>query len=299
MDEKLMKVVEGMRAGMAAQYMTDDVTGEEIYIPASSGPRRTLIYRPVEAAEGPLPVLIDVHGGGFVAGMPEMDDKMNRRIADELGIVVISPSYRLAPEDQYPADKEDVYDVVQFIHDNPESFGIDPERMAIGGHSAGGNIATVIAQMAKQAGDFAFKCVIMDYPTCDLDTDAHAKETPQGCLPPDMAAMFDLCYRDPARGKEIFLSPIFSTHEELVGMPPHIIITAEGDSLRGEAEEYAKKLMAAGTEVMGRRFAGVGHGFTISFMTANLPAEAVAHIEAMADQAMDMMMAGLKRHLLA
>ncbi|NGM17433.1 alpha/beta hydrolase fold domain-containing protein [Eggerthellaceae bacterium zg-893] len=262
-DAKVMEMIQGLRAGADKIVEELGITGEYAQVPARSGQRQVVVYRPADAAEDPLPVFIDVHGGGFIYGRPELDDEFCRRVADELGVVVVSPSYRLAPESMFPADKEDVFDVVKYVHDNPEKFGVDPARMAIGGHSAGGNISTVVAMMAKETGAFKLKCVIMDYPTVDLDTDAHAKPTPEGCIPPDLAAVFDLCYRDPKDGKNPHLSPLFAEQEQLVGLPPHLILTAEGDSLCFEGEEYAKRLMAAGVPTTGKRFFGVGHGYSM------------------------------------
>ena len=294
-DNAVVEQVKAQREQIAKAYTAQAPAGEEIEIPAQSGPRRSLIYRPKEAS-GPRPVFFDIHGGGFIFGLPEMDDALCKRICDELNIVVISPSYRLAPENMFPADKEDVYDVVKYVHDNPTEFGIDPERMAIGGHSAGGNISTVMALLAKERGEFQFKGVIMDYPTCDLDTEAHQKPTPAGCLDPDLCAVFDSCYRNPEDGKDPHLSPLFATQNQLRDLPTHLILTAEGDSLCFEAEEYAKHLMAAGVPTTGRRFFGVAHGFTIPGFAKNpgTPEQAAQATS----EANDMMVAAVKQYLL-
>lgn len=291
-DEKVMEMIAGMRAGAAKVVADLGTSGEAIEVPAKSGPRHAIIYKP-EDAQGPTPVFFNIHGGGFIYGAPELDDEFCDRVRRELGVTVINPSYRLAPENMFPSDKEDVYDIVKHVHDNAAEYGIDPDRMAIGGHSAGGNISTVVAMMAKESGEFAFKCVIMDYPTVDLDTDAHAKPTPEGCLPPDLTAVFDACYRKPEDGKNPHLSPLFATEEELAGMPPHVILTAQGDSLCFEGEEYAKHLMAAGTEVTGRRFMGVGHGYSMPRYGLGKTPEARQR----AEEAQVMMIEGLRKYL--
>lgn len=261
-DGKVMEMISGLRASMDKVVDELGISGEYLSIPAQSGDRRCVIYKP-ENATGCDPVFFNVHGGGFIYGSPELDDEFCRQVTDELGVVTISVFYRLAPEHMFPAALEDVYDIMSYVHANAAEYGIDSERMAVGGHSAGGNVSTVMAMMAKERGDFALKCVIMDYPVVDLDTDAHAKPTPEGCLPPDLAALFDACYRDPKDGKNPHLSPLFATAEDLAGLPPHVILTAEGDSLCFEAEEYAKHLMAAGVMTSGRRFMGVGHGYSM------------------------------------
>ena len=293
-DDAVVQQVRAQRDQIAKAYTAQPVAGVEIQIPAQSGTRRSLIYRPT-GVEGARPVFFNIHGGGFIFGLPEMDDAFCKRVCDELKVVVISPSYRLAPEHMYPSDKEDVFDVVKYVHDNPEQFGIEADCMAIGGHSAGGSISTVVALMAKERGEFQFKGVIMDYPTCDLDTEAHAKPTPEGCLDPDLCAVFDSCYRDPEDGKDPHLSPLFATQDQLRGLPPHLVITAEGDSLCFEAEEYAKHLMAAGVPTTGRRFFGVGHGFTIPGF-ANNPGDPALVAKSTAE-AGDMMVAAVKSYL--
>lgn len=277
------------------------IEGKSIDIPTRSGNRHALIWRPTNTqaanAEGALPVYIDIHGGGFVYGCPEMDDELNQRICNELGIVVISPSYRLAPEFQYPSDKEDVFDAISYVCAHVAEFGIDPNRIAVGGHSAGGNIATVMCLMAKEAGSPAFRCAILDYPPVDLKTSAFDKETPTGCIPPRVAAAFDECYRDPAQGGNSHLSPLYATAEELAGLPPHLVITAEGDSLRGEAEEYARHLAEAGVDVTAQRFPAVSHGFTLTSL-ANSPSGDAETAAASKEGAIQLMIDTLRTHLL-
>lgn len=301
MNLKAKAMVAMLRGDLKKKLSGRAIKGESIDIPARSGNRHALIYRPANSqaanAEGALPVYVDIHGGGFVYGCPEMDDELNQRICDELGIVIISPSYRLAPESQYPSDKEDVFDVISYVHAHADEFGIDPDRMAVGGHSAGGNITTVMCLMAKETGAFNFCCAILDYPPVDLKTSAFDKETPEGCIPPKIAAAFDECYRDPSRGGELHLSPLYATADELAGLPPHLVITAEGDSLRGEAEEYARHLAEAGVEVTAQRFPGVSHGFTLASL-ANSPSGDAETAAASKEGAIQLMIDTLRKYLL-
>ena len=261
-----------------------DVQGEEAYIPTRAGETRVLIYAP--EADGPVPVYFDVHGGGFIMGHPEDDDEFCQRVCDTLHIMVIGIDYRLAPEYPCPSDKEDVYDVIQYVHDNAAQFGIDPERMAVGGHSAGANISAVIAKWAKERGDFSLRCQILDYPPMDIQTNPYQKFFTEGAIPPQVADMFNDCYIDRAHAGDSDCSPIYCSDEELMGQCPAVVLTCEIDSLRDEGEEYALRLMKAGVEVTAKRFLGVPHGFT---MHEGDPAAMEGQL---------MMIDGLRRYLL-
>ena len=127
-------------------------------------------------------------------GDPEGDDFMCKIFLDALDITIINVEYRLAPETKCPGDKEDVYDVVKYVASHAGEYGIDPERMAIGGHSAGANISTVVCMMAKKSGEFGFRCQILDYPPLDVLTDPKAKFYTEGAIPPQVAEMFNSAY---------------------------------------------------------------------------------------------------------
>lgn len=301
MNLKTKAMVAMLREDLEKKMSGREIKGGSVDIPTRSGARHALVYRPSSSqaadAAGALPVYFDVHGGGFVYGCPEMDDELNHRISEELEIVVVSPSYRLAPEFPYPSDKEDVLDAITYVHDHAAAWGVDPARMAVGGHSAGGNITAVMCLMAKESGSPRFRCAILDYPPVDFKTSAFDKETPEGCIPPKVAAAFDECYLDPARVGDAHLSPLYATPDELEGLPPHAIITAEGDSLRGEAEEYARHLAAAGVDVTCRRFPGVSHGFTLASL-ANSPSGDAEVAAASKEAAIQMMIDTLRKHLL-
>jgi acetyl esterase len=265
------------------EELLPDVVGEEAYIPTRSGETRVLLYTPDR--EGPLPVYFNVHGGGFIKGHPEGDDAFCQRVSQELGVLVVNIDYRLAPEYPCPMDKEDVYDVIQYLHDNPDEFGIDPDRLAVGGHSAGANISAVIAKWAKQKGDFTLRCQILDYPPMDVQTNPYQKFYTEGAIPPQVADLFNDCYIDHAHAGDSDCSPIYCTAEELSGQCPAILLTCEIDSLREEGEEYALKLMRAGVEVTARRFLGVPHGFSLDLKNPG------------ADEAQKMMIDGLRKYL--
>jgi len=245
------------------KYKQIQISGEEIYIPARSGKIRALIYRP-QPENTSLPVLFDFHGGGFVFGLPEMDDPFCQKISMNLGIVVMSADYRLAPEFPYPAALEDAYDMVVYVHGNPGKYGIDPDRMAIGGHSAGANISAVVSMMIRKSGDFKLRCQVLDYPALDFQTDADLKESPLGSIPPPLMEMFEACYCEPEERSDVYVSPLLAPLEELEGLPPAIIISAGIDSLEKEDGAYAERLKESGVPVEYYHYPDVAHGFTIS-----------------------------------
>lgn len=245
------------------KYMQIQIKGEVIHIPTRSGEIRALIYRP-QTDSVANPVFFDFHGGGFVFGLPEMDDSFCQKISENLGIVVISADYRLAPEFPYPAALEDAYDVVAYVHGNPFKFGIDPDRMAVGGHSAGANISAVVSMMVKKGGEFKLRCQVLDYPALDFQTDAVLKDSPLGSIPPPLMEMFEACYCEPEERSDVYVSPLTASLENLEGLPPAIIISAGIDSLEKEDGSYAARLKEAGVPVEYYHYSDVAHGFTIS-----------------------------------
>ena len=259
------------------------------------------IYRPADAPAGAkLPTFFNFHGGGFVMGIPQQDDEFCRRF-EGTGIQVINCSYRLAPEYPYPQDHDDAYDTVLYIAEHADEFGVDPEKMAVGGHSAGANISTVLCMRAKRLGGFALRCQVLDYPPLDMAPEAFDKPQPEGCIPPEMAHMFDLAYRgeDLELAKDPELSPVYATKEDLEGLPPACVVTAFHDSLHFEGDEYARHLAEAGVPVEHRLFTGVCHGFTLQ--AYDQPDEngiVFPNDPAVREEACDMMIGFVKKYLL-
>ncbi|OPJ64021.1 alpha/beta hydrolase [Clostridium oryzae] len=261
-DEKVLGMIKNMRQGDKERTDRANIIGSEEFIPTRAGKTRVLVYK-TENSTSLSPVFFDVHGGGFIAGLPEDDDRFCDELRKELNITVISIDYRLAPDHMWPAGINDTYDVVEYVSLHKEEFGIDSDNMAIGGHSAGANISTVVCMLAKQSGKFSFKCQVLDYPPLDVATPGTEKFYIEGAIPPEVAAMFDKCYRKDEEAKNPHCSPVYASNEELKGLPPAVVITCEIDSLRDEGEDYAQKLIKAGVETIAKRFYGVWHGFTI------------------------------------
>ncbi len=237
--------------------------GKKIIIPTRTGRVRALLYKPA-ILRPDMPVLFDFHGGGFVFGLPEMDDVFCRELCERLGIVVISGDYRLAPEHPYPTGLEDCYALIEAVHRNAKKYGIDPNRMAVCGHSAGANLATVLTILASERREFTLKCQILDYPTVDFRSDIGHRDSPLGSIPPPIMQMFEDCYCEPEQLSDIYVSPLLADHSILAQLPPAIIISAGIDCLKAENWKYAEKLREAGVHTEHYHYDEVAHNFTIS-----------------------------------
>jgi len=233
---------------------------KEILLPTEFGKVRTLWYGfdTPEAA----PVFFDLHGGGFVLGSAEMDEAMCLEFKRKGGCKVISIDYAKAPEFPYPAAVNEAYAAAKHVWKNAAHYGIDPDKMAIGGHSAGANLSTVACMKAKEEGLFHFVAQILDYPPLDLATDPREKPQPKGAIPPEMARMFNECYVLPAQARHPYASPVYATRENLQGLPPALFILAGGDSLHDEGLRYCEMLKAAGVATECHEYPKAGHGFT-------------------------------------
>lgn len=233
----------------------------EHIVRTGAGDTRVLVYRPAGQARGPLPVFVSLHGGGFVMGSADDDDVWCRRIADAVGCAVVSVDYRLAPEHKFPVALEECYGVVKWICANAAGLGVDPGRLAVGGHSAGGNLAAGLCLLAKERREFAVVYQVLDYPPLDLTIDPYEVVTGDKLLTPETREFFTACY---VNAPEDALNPLFSPllADDLGGLPAALVITAEHDPIRGDGERYAARLEAAGVEVTYRMFPGCMHAFT-------------------------------------
>jgi acetyl esterase len=231
-------------------------------IPGPAGPTTVRIYTPVETT--PLPALVWFHGGCFVAGTLDMEDSPCRALANAANCVVVTVNYRLSPENKIPAAVEDAYAATTWVVTNGRGMGIDPERVAVGGHSAGGNLAAVTAQIARKRGSppLAFQLLVLPMTDCTARTSSRRENASGYLLTADMLDWSTRQYlRSEAEGKTPEASPLLA--EDFKGLPSALIITAEYDPLRDEGEQYAEKLRQAGVAVRVRRFDGAIHAFFI------------------------------------
>lgn len=234
---------------------------EETSIPGPGGGVRVRVY----AGEygGHRPALVYFHGGGFVFGNLDTHDAVCRALAKESGAVVISVDYRLSPEHKFPAAVEDAHTATLWAADNAERMGIDARRIAVGGDSAGGNLATVIAMRCRDAGGPALASQVLLYPVTDFSSfeTRSYRELGEGYFLTRAAmhwfADHYLASADLKRHPEV--SPLLAP--DLSGLPPALVITAEFDPLRDEGEAYAQRLQEAGVPVTVTRYPGMIHAF--------------------------------------
>lgn len=237
---------------------------EDRTIAGPGGDLALRIYTPVAAPSGPLPVLAFFHGGGFVIGSIETHDAPCRIIANEAKCLVVSVDYRLAPEHRFPAAVDDCLAAVNWIARNGTEIGADVSRIAVGGDSAGGNLAAVVAQLSRDAGGPALAFQMLIYPATDalhegLSRTANAEGY---MLDQELMAWFFTQYigsPDQANLADPRLSPM--RHEKLAGLPPAHVIVAGFDPLRDEGLAYAQALTEAGVAVTTAEFKGQIHGF--------------------------------------
>ncbi|MCJ8203686.1 alpha/beta hydrolase [Pseudomonas sp. RGM2987] len=247
----------------AAQYPLRSVS--QTFIPTAWGPARALFYWPHTSSVGQLPVYLNLHGGGFVAGVPEHDDSYCRRLAHNLGCLVVNLDYVLAPEYPFPAGLRQSFEVLEWLAGQATALGIDPQRIAVGGHSAGGNLATGLANLARGHEQLRVVHQVIDYAAVDLSQAPELKRSPldKPLLGTGLMRFFNSCYlSDPVHALDPLASPLLARVEALQGMPAATLITAEYDILRAEGEAYGEKLRQAGVEVNERMFPGCDHMFT-------------------------------------
>ena len=265
--------------GRPSQARTPEprVPGSDHVVPQAAGGVPVRVYRP--AIEGPLPVLVWFHGGGFVLGDLDRSGPTCEQLAAKVPAVVVSVGYRLAPEHRYPAAVEDATAATAWAHAHAVELGADPGRLAVGGDSAGGNLAAVVARRARDAGGPPVAFQLLVYPVTDLTMSLPSYvENGEGYFleAASMRWFIDHYLPDAGRRREADASPLFVG--DLANLPPAHVVTAEHDPLRDDGESYAERLEAAGVPVRLRRYEGMIHGFFV--MDAVLPAGAEAVDEA-------------------
>lgn len=234
---------------------------EDRTVPGRMGEIPVRIYTP--EGQGPHPVLIFFHGGGWVIGDIAGYDTVCRQLTNRTPCIVISVEYRLAPEHPFPAAPEDCYAATKWVADNAASFNGDPTRLAVGGDSAGGNLSAVISLMARDEGGPKLALQVLIYPATDYIEPRTQSSIDNGqgyLLTYDSMVWFSNHYLKPGFDRDDWRAfPLRA--KDLHGLPPALIITAEYDPLRDEGEQYAERLREAGVPVQLSRYDSMIHGF--------------------------------------
>ncbi|WP_329792673.1 alpha/beta hydrolase [Lentzea sp. DG1S-22] len=226
---------------------------------------RVRVVKPA-GTTGDLPVILYIHGAGWVFGNARTHDRLVRELAAGAGAAVVFPDYSLSPEARYPVAINQNYATARWIRDSGASYGLDATRVAVAGDSVGGNMAAALTLQAKERGDVDLVAQVLFYPVTDasFDTDSYLQFAEGYFLRRDgMQWFWDQYTTNPVERAEITASPLRATPDQLAGLPQALVITAEADVLRDEGEAYADKLREAGVPVTAVRYAGAIHDFVM------------------------------------
>ncbi|CAH1200555.1 Acetyl esterase [Paenibacillus plantiphilus] len=261
--EKGREVVDSVQAG--------DVHKKPVHIQelnivgGPTGQVSIRLLRP-EDEKDTLPVVLYIHGAGWVFGNAHTHDRLVRELAVGARACVVFPNYSLSPEAKYPIAIEEIYTVLEWLADNGHEHGLDTGRLYIAGDSVGGNMAAAVTLLSKERQGPRIHKQLLFYPVMDasFDTESYRMfETGYFLRRDAMKWFWDQYTTDPSERAQITASPLRATKEQLAGLPPALVITAEADVLRDEGEAYANKLRDAGVEVTAARFQGIIHDFVM------------------------------------
>ncbi|MBX3449512.1 MAG: alpha/beta hydrolase [Planctomycetaceae bacterium] len=247
----------------AAPIEKPEVAEEWITVAAEVGDVRVRIVKPVNPPEM-LPVILYVHGGGWILGNAGTHDRLVRELAVGVNAAVVFVEYDRSPEARYPVAIEQAYATARWIVTDGAAKGLDAKRLAVAGDSVGGNMATVLTILAKQRGDVTFVQQSLYYPVTDArQNTASYREFADGPFLSEkaMAWFWDAYLPDKDKRNDITVSPLRASLEELAGLPPALVIVDENDVLRDEGEAYARRLVESGVQTLSVRYNAIIHDF--------------------------------------
>lgn len=266
---------DGLQSSVKPQLAPVDM--QEKTIVADGRSIRLIVLRP-KNARGPLPAFMFFHGGGWVLGSGlHAHEALVRKLVDESGAAAVFVDYSLSPEARYPVAINEAFATTKWIASNGEQVGIDGSRLAVVGNSAGGNMAAVVALRAKKEGAPKLRLQVLLWPitSAAMDTQSYTDFAKGHYLTKSLMQWFWNNYADSQQRFDVYASPLNATPEQLSGVAPALIQTAEMDVLRDEGERYAAKLRDAGVDVVAARYTGVIHDFaTLNALQATAAAKA-------------------------
>lgn len=280
--EKGREIVNQTQAGPIAK---PEVSDEWIMVPgAPNGEVPVRIVRPA-GATGTLPVILYIHGAGWVFGNAGTHDRLVRELSVGAHAAVVFPEYSLSPEARYPVAIEEIYAVARWLAQGAHGKGLDTSRVAVAGDSVGGNMTIATTLLAKQRGDIAFAAQVLFYPVTDasFDTGSYDQFAEGFWLTRRAMQWFwDQYLPDPTERGRSTASPLRASLDELGGLPRALVINGECDVLRDEGEAYARNLRRAGVDVTAVRYAGTIHDFVMLNALAQTNAARAATAQAVA-----------------
>lgn len=247
--------LERFRAGAEQDFEIDTRVGKTL----------VHLYRPEGGKEGRTPLFINMHGGGFVKGRRDQDIVFCRNICSRSGCAILDVDYVPAPAMRYPGQVYACYDVMVYCGEHAEELFIDRDRIAVGGHSAGGNLAAAIILMSIDNGTFIPALQILDYAGLDNQTLAVNRRngTSNPRIPAWKSDLYQKMYVDPEDAGQIYCSPAFASDSQLSRMPPTLMMYCENDMFCDEDAEFHQRLLRLGVPVYGKRFLQSSHGFVV------------------------------------
>jgi acetyl esterase/lipase len=257
------EAVDKVQSGEIAKPVID-----EEWVNVEGGPTGEVPVRIVKprGTTGTLPVIVYLHGAGWVFGDAFTHDRLVRELAVGVEAAVVFPEYSRSPEARYPIAIEQSYTVARWVEADGAGKGLDTSRIAVAGDSVGGNMSAALTLMAKERGGPTLAAQVLFYPVTDasFDTPSYEQFAEGYFLRRDgMEWFWDQYTTDEAQRNEITASPLRASLEQLSGLPPALVITGEADVLRDEGEAYARKLREAGVPVTAVRYQGIIHDFVM------------------------------------
>ena len=281
-------VLEGLQSSVKVDLPRADVAERTISSEGQS--MKLVVVRPAEMT-GTLPVFMFFHGGGWVLGDFPTHERLVRDLVAGSGATAVFVEYDRSPEAHYPVAINQAYAATSWVAAHGNEIGVDGGRLAVAGNSVGGNMAAVVALMAKDRGRPNIRCQILLWPVTNaaFDTASYDQFAESHFLTRNMMKWFwDSYTTDPRERQDVYASPLQATNERLKGLAPAIIQTAEMDVLRDEGEAYARKLDHAGVDVTSTRYNGLIHDYGLLNAISQLPGVRSAMLQASAE---------LKKHL--